>query len=126
VADWHWKLVTDDLLDGLPPAALAAVHQVAEEYESGGAGGARTHDRQIMRKPARQSSLLAGGHYCASVLVRRDLPGPGGIGQDPVGWDGCSHSVPITRQGHGFASCAYLGISTRGQNINQRGSNSMT
>ena len=31
MADWHWKLVTDDLLDGLPPAALAAVHQVAEE-----------------------------------------------------------------------------------------------
>jgi hypothetical protein len=23
VADWHWVLVTDDLLDGLPPAALA-------------------------------------------------------------------------------------------------------
>jgi hypothetical protein len=31
VADWHWEPVTDDLLDGLPPAALAAVHQVAEE-----------------------------------------------------------------------------------------------
>jgi hypothetical protein len=25
VADWHWGPVTDDLLDGLPPAALAAV-----------------------------------------------------------------------------------------------------
>jgi hypothetical protein len=23
VAEWHWELVTDDLLDGLPPAALA-------------------------------------------------------------------------------------------------------
>jgi hypothetical protein len=23
VADWHWEPVTDDLLDGLPPAALA-------------------------------------------------------------------------------------------------------
>jgi hypothetical protein len=23
VADWHWELVTDDLLDGLPPAAMA-------------------------------------------------------------------------------------------------------
>jgi len=31
VADWHWELVTDDLLDGLPPAALATVRQVAEE-----------------------------------------------------------------------------------------------
>jgi hypothetical protein len=31
VADWHWEPVTDDLLDGLPPAALEAVRQVAEE-----------------------------------------------------------------------------------------------
>ncbi len=31
VADWHWEPVTDDLLDGLSPAALAAVRQVAEE-----------------------------------------------------------------------------------------------
>ena len=31
MADWHWEPVTDDLLDGLPPAALAAVRQVAEE-----------------------------------------------------------------------------------------------
>ncbi len=31
MADWHWELVTDDLLDGLPPAALAAVRQIAEE-----------------------------------------------------------------------------------------------
>jgi len=31
VADWHWEPVTDDLLDCLPPAALAAVCQVAEE-----------------------------------------------------------------------------------------------
>jgi hypothetical protein len=31
VAEWHWELVTDDLLDGLPPAALQAVRQVAEE-----------------------------------------------------------------------------------------------
>jgi hypothetical protein len=30
VADWHWEPVTDDLLDGLPPA-LAAVRQAAEE-----------------------------------------------------------------------------------------------
>ena len=29
--DWHWEPVTDDLLDGLSPAALAAVRQVAEE-----------------------------------------------------------------------------------------------
>jgi len=25
VAEWRWELVTDDLLDGLPPAALTAV-----------------------------------------------------------------------------------------------------
>jgi hypothetical protein len=31
VADWHWEPVTDDLLDGLPPAALRAVRQLAEE-----------------------------------------------------------------------------------------------
>ena len=31
VADWHWEAVTDNLLDELPPAALAAVRQVAEE-----------------------------------------------------------------------------------------------
>ena len=31
MADWHWEAVTDDLLDCLPPAALAAVRQVAEE-----------------------------------------------------------------------------------------------
>ena len=31
MAEWHWELVTDDLLDELPPAALAAVRQVAEE-----------------------------------------------------------------------------------------------
>ena len=29
--DWHWEPVTDDLLDGLSPAALAAIGQVAEE-----------------------------------------------------------------------------------------------
>ena len=31
VAEWHWEPVTDDLLDGLPPAVLAAVRQVAGE-----------------------------------------------------------------------------------------------
>ena len=31
MADWHWEPVTDDLLDGLPPAAPAAVRQLAEE-----------------------------------------------------------------------------------------------
>ena len=31
MADWHWEPVTDDLLDGLPPAALVAVRQVAGE-----------------------------------------------------------------------------------------------
>ena len=31
MADWHWEPVSDELLDGLPSAALAAVRQVAEE-----------------------------------------------------------------------------------------------
>ena len=31
MAKWHWEPVTDDLLDRLPAAALAAVRQVAEE-----------------------------------------------------------------------------------------------
>ena len=31
MAEWRWEPVTDDLLDGLQPAALAAVRQVAEE-----------------------------------------------------------------------------------------------
>jgi hypothetical protein len=31
VADWHWEPVADDLLDGLPPAALSAIRQLAEE-----------------------------------------------------------------------------------------------
>jgi len=31
VAEWHWELVTDDLLYGLPPAALTTIRQVAEE-----------------------------------------------------------------------------------------------
>ena len=31
MADWHWEPVTNNLFDELPPAALAAVRQVAEE-----------------------------------------------------------------------------------------------
>jgi hypothetical protein len=31
VADWHWEPVADDLLDGLPSAALSAIRQLAEE-----------------------------------------------------------------------------------------------
>jgi hypothetical protein len=31
VADWHWGPVTDNLLDGLPSAALKAIRQLAEE-----------------------------------------------------------------------------------------------
>ena len=31
MAEWHRELVTDDLLDGLAPAALTRVRQVAEE-----------------------------------------------------------------------------------------------
>ncbi|MGH3185989.1 MAG: hypothetical protein ACRDPY_39120 [Streptosporangiaceae bacterium] len=31
MADWHWELVSDDLPDGLPPAAMAAARQAAGE-----------------------------------------------------------------------------------------------
>ena len=31
MAEWHWELVTDDLLDGLPPTALTTIRQIAEE-----------------------------------------------------------------------------------------------
>ena len=31
MADWRWECVTDDLLDRLPPDALRAVRQLAEE-----------------------------------------------------------------------------------------------
>jgi hypothetical protein len=31
VAEWHWQPVTDDLLDGLPPAALTSIRKVAVE-----------------------------------------------------------------------------------------------
>ena len=31
MADWHWEPVTDDLLDRLSPAALAATRHLAEE-----------------------------------------------------------------------------------------------
>jgi hypothetical protein len=68
------------------------------QVKRGGAGGARTHDRQIMRKPARAALALARSLQCLSVLVSRDLPGWGGTGQDAAGRDGCSHSVPIRRR----------------------------
>jgi len=31
VAEWHWECVNDDLLDGLPTAALTAIRQLADE-----------------------------------------------------------------------------------------------
>ena len=31
MAEWSWECVNDDLLDGLPPDARRAVHQLAEE-----------------------------------------------------------------------------------------------
>ena len=31
MADWHWEPVSDDLLDTLPPVALKAIRQLAEE-----------------------------------------------------------------------------------------------
>lgn len=31
MADWRWECITDNLLDSLPPDALRAVRQLAEE-----------------------------------------------------------------------------------------------
>ena len=31
MAEWHWELITDDLLDGLPPDALRVVEQLGKE-----------------------------------------------------------------------------------------------
>ena len=31
MADWRWECVTDELLDWLPPDAVRAVRQLAEE-----------------------------------------------------------------------------------------------
>ena len=31
MAEWHWECVHDDLLDGLPPDALRAVRELADE-----------------------------------------------------------------------------------------------
>jgi hypothetical protein len=72
----------------------------------GGAGGARTHDRQIMRKPAWPPSMLAESLHQPLVLVSRDLLGSGRTGQDGAGRDGCSHFVPIGSHGYGSPTCA--------------------
>ena len=56
-------------------------------------------------EPARLPLMLAERLHCPSVLVSRDLAGPGGTGQDGAGRDGCSHSVPIRRQGRGSPTC---------------------
>ena len=31
MAEWRWECITDDLLDGLPPAAVRAVRQLGQE-----------------------------------------------------------------------------------------------
>src|SRR6185437_1703785 len=63
----------------------------------GGAGGARTHDRQIMRKPTRLVSPLDGDLLTALPLVSRDPPGLAGMSRNQPRWDGCSHNV-LTRR----------------------------
>ena len=64
---------------------------------AGGAGGARTRDRQIMRKPTRLTSPLYGGPLTALPLVSRDAPGLAGMSRNQPRWDGCSHNV-LTRR----------------------------
>jgi len=83
------------LASGLKKRGKRMPSRTKSQVKRGGAGGARTHDRQIMRKPARPPLMLADSLHCASVLVSQDLAGRAGIGQDGAGWDGCSHSVPI-------------------------------
>ena len=63
----------------------------------GGAGGARTRDRQVMRKPTRFTSSLAGELLTASPLVSRDAPGLAAMSRNWPGRDGCSHNV-LTRR----------------------------
>jgi hypothetical protein len=53
---------------------------IPPQVRRGGAGGARTHDRQIMRKPARPPLVLAVSLHYPSVLVSQDLAEQGGIG----------------------------------------------
>lgn len=52
-----------------------------------------------MRKPARAALALAGSVHCLSVLVSRDLAGPGGTGQDGTGrmFPFCSHPKAAER-----------------------------
>ena len=64
---------------------------------AGGAGGARTRDRQIMRKPTRLTSPLDGDLLTALPLVSRDAPGLAGMSRNQPRWDGCSHNV-LTRR----------------------------
>jgi hypothetical protein len=70
--------------------------RVPSQVTRGGAGGARTHDRQIMRKPGCPESPLAGGLLTSSRLISRDAAGPARTGQDQPGRDECSHNV-LTR-----------------------------
>ena len=62
-----------------------------------GAGGTRTHGRQITRKPTRLTSPLDGDLLTVLPLVRRDAPGLVGMSRNQLRWDGCSHNV-LTRR----------------------------
>ena len=99
-----------DVLTLFSPEAGAAKSQPAANSSPAGqtrwGGWGSTHDRQIMRKPARPVSILVGNLYHSSVLVSRDLLGSGRICQDSAGRDGCSHFVSIGSQGHGSPTCA--------------------
>src|SRR5215472_11092094 len=63
----------------------------------GGAGGARTRDRQIMRKPTRLTSPLDDDLLTALPLASRDAPGLAAMSRNWPGRDGCSHNV-LTRR----------------------------
>ena len=114
MADWHWEPVTDDLLDKLPPAALAAVRQVAEELTvresiifldgpefTGEPPGLRTVQRGPLMlvylawhpdRRAKAAALAARsvdvvGNLRAAIVPRPGLRGtrPGGVRRFPAG-----------------------------------------
>lgn len=58
MADWRWEPVTDDLLDGLLPAALKAVRQLAEELK--GPAGPSTRVAVLACLPSGVISAAAG------------------------------------------------------------------
>ena len=68
---------------------------------AGGAGGARTRDRQIMTKPTLLTSPLEGDLLTALPLVSWDALRPADLSWNRPGPDGCSHNVLTRRPGGG-------------------------